>query len=265
MKDKKAILVFLFITFILSSICYYLVITGGESARNIIALLMWCPAIGAFIVQRLYYKGEKVLGFHKCSFKYNMMGFVLPLIYLGVSYGIYWWITKDTLSGKPQLTSIGMFIAMFFSSFITALGEEIGWRGFLLPKLSEATTVTYAIVFSGLIWAVWHFPLMITGVYKPGTPLWYQLSMFTIEILIISAMLTILRLKSNSVWPAAIFHASHNLFDQTVFMPLTVSDSSPYYIGETGILTAITMSIVLLIFYWIYRPINRTVHKKIMR
>lgn len=251
MKDKKAIGIFLLITIVLSCICYYVIISGKGSSDAYISLLMWCPAIGAFIVNFMYYRDGSVLGFNVGSLKYYIIAFLLPLVYLVVSYGIYWFINKESLVRMFPITSIGMFISMFIGSFVTAAGEEIGWRGFLLPRLTKVYSFWYGIIITGVVWALWHYPLLIAGLYKPGTPLWYQLSLFTIEILIISSILGILRLKSNSVWPAAIFHASHNMFDQSIFEPITFAEKSPYYVGETGFITAIAMALVLVGLYWI--------------
>ncbi len=108
--------------------------------------------------------------------------------------------------------------------------------------------VKTAIVFSGLIWAVWHFPLMLAGLYQTGTPVWYQLSVFTVEIVAMGGILAYLRLNSNSVWPAAILHMSHNYFDQVIFNPLTNNGSSAYFVGETGIITAVVLVVISFIF-----------------
>jgi len=150
------------------------------------------------------------------------------------------------MTGKIYTNSIGMLFVLFLPSVITATGEEIGWRGFLLPKMSEIWNVKTAIVVSGLIWAIWHFPLMIAGVYKPGTPLLYQLSMFTIEIIAVTAIMAFIRLNSKSVWPAIILHASHNYFDQIIFSPLTNEAKSAYFVGETGVITAILLVLIAL-------------------
>ena len=99
---------------------------------------------------------------------------------------------------------------------------------------------------------MWHFPLIIAGMYKPGTPMWYKLPMFTVEILAITAILTLLRVKSKSVWPAAIFHASHNYFDQSIFEPLTISANRTFFTGETGIITAVVMVLFAIVLFKIY-------------
>lgn len=61
-----------------------------------------------------------------------------------------------------------------FSGVFLAMGEEIGWRGFLLPKMDLLMSCKKAIILSGFIWVIWHFPLLIAGLYKSGTPFWYQ-------------------------------------------------------------------------------------------
>lgn len=244
MKDKKAIGLFLIITFALSGICYYIRIEGGDAARGIIAILMWCPGAAAFIVHRIYYHKEKILGWNKCKIRYVLIGILVPVMYLGFSYGLYWIINKGTLSGKIYTNFVGTLVVLILSSIITSTGEEIGWRGFLFPKMAQIWNIKTAVVVSGLIWGIWHYPLMITGLYQSGTPLWYRLPMFTIEVIAITTIMAIIRMNSKSVWPAIIIHASHNFFDQIIFSPLTNSDDSVYFVGETGVITAIVLVLI---------------------
>jgi len=247
MKDKKAIGVFLLIAFAMSGICYFIIINGGDAAAGMTSILMWCPGVAALITQRVFYRHQKTLGFNRCKNSYLLAAFLIPVIYLGISYGIFWWIEKDSFSGQLSTTSIPMLLILLPSSLITALGEEIGWRGFLLPKMSEILNINIAVVISGAIWAAWHFPLMLTGLYQAGTPVWYQLTLFTIEVISITGILAFLRLKSRSVWPAAIFHASHNYFDQVIFSPLTNSERSAYFVGETGIITVVVVVVIVTV------------------
>lgn len=253
MRDKKAVRLFLIITFALSGICYCIRIAGGDAAKNMTAILMWCPAISAFIIKRIYYRKEKLFGLNRCKLSYILTGLFIPVIYLGLSYGLYWIINRDVMTGEIYSNSIGILIVLFINSIILVTGEEIGWRGFLLPKMSEIWNVKTAVVVSGLIWAIWHFPLMIAGLYKPGTPFWYQLPIFTIEIIAITAIMALTRLKSKSVLPAIILHASHNYFDQIIFSPLTVGEKSAYFVGETGVITA---AIIVLVAFFVIRKKN---------
>lgn len=247
MKNKKAVVVFLIITLVLSSICYYIRIRGGNAAAGMTSILMWCPAVAAFIVKGKFYRKEKVLGWNGCQIKYIIAGIFVPIIYLGFSYGLYWIVNKTAFTGEIYINSIGLLLLLIPSSLLTAAGEEIGWRGFLLPKLTEIWNVKIAILISGLIWAVWHFPLMIAGLYQTGTSIWYQLPMFTIEIIAMTTIMAYLRLKSKSVRPAIILHASHNYIDQVICAPLTSANKQAYFVGETGLITAFMLIIVAII------------------
>jgi membrane protease YdiL (CAAX protease family) len=91
------------------------------------------------------------------------------------------------------------------------------------------------------MWAAWHYPILLFGDYNAGTPAWYGLSCFTVMVVASSFIAAWLRLRSGSLWTAAIFHASHNLFIQGVFTPLTVdTGATKYVIDEFGIGLAVT-------------------------
>ena len=94
-------------------------------------------------------------------------------------------------------------------NMIPALGEEIGWRGWLLPRLLPLGPVP-AILFSGLIWGLWHSPLVLLGYNYPDAP-------GSLAVLAMVGMCTVvggvfgwLRLRSGSVWPSALAHGSFN-------------------------------------------------------
>jgi len=125
-----------------------------------------------------------------------------------------------------------------------ALGEEIGWRGFLVPELSKVVSFPAIGLISGLMWATYHYPVLIFADYNAGTPIWYGLGCFTVMVVADSFILAWLALRSGSLWPAAILHASHNLFIQSICTPLT-RDTGPtkYIIDEFGIGLVITITI----------------------
>jgi membrane protease YdiL (CAAX protease family) len=91
-----------------------------------------------------------------------------------------------------------------------ALGEEIGWRGFLYPRLRAKLGDTLAVLAVGVIWGVWHAPLLLLGYNYPTlAPGWrlVWMSVFCIEL---TAILAWVRQRSRSVWPAAIGHGTVN-------------------------------------------------------
>jgi membrane protease YdiL (CAAX protease family) len=131
------------------------------------------------------------------------------------------------------------------------LGEEIGWRGLLVPELAREYTFTATALISGGIWALWHFPIILFADYiTPGLPGWFALICFTVMVLGISFAFAWLRLKSGSLWTAVLLHASHNLFIQTIFTPLTQdSGATSYWIDEFGIGLALAAAVVAFLFW----------------
>lgn len=248
-KEKKAVIIFLIITFMLSSICYYIYIAGGKAASGITALLMWCPGITAIIIKKFFYNNQKPLGLNRCDIKYIILGIIIPLLYLLVSYGIYWAFNPVSFKMKLYSGSFGIMILAVFSSVITAMGEEIGWRGFLLPEMDRLMSRKMAILICGLIWAVWHFPLMISGLYNSGTPAWYQLPMFTIDVMLMTSIMAYLRFNSKSIWPTIMLHASHNYIDQLLCAPSTNYKGSTFFVGETGFITVVCILIAAVVIY----------------
>ena len=135
-------------------------------------------------------------------------------------------------------------------------GEEVGWRGFLLPELTRRTGFLTASVITGLIWAVWHYPLIF---FAPevfdfgGLSLYFGVPMFTLTLIAVSVVLGWLRLKTGSVWPAVIAHGSHNSFTLSFFNDLTSeTGAAPYIAGEVGIGLLVAWGIVALTAWRIY-------------
>ena len=107
----------------------------------------------------------------------------------------------------------GMLIAPFVNGIAT-FGEEFGWRGYLQPKLlALGLNPRWAMVVMGVIWGVWHWPVILMGhnygLAYPGSPFLGPLAMvwFTLAA---GTLLGWLTYKARSVWPAVIGHAALN-------------------------------------------------------
>ncbi len=248
---KKAFLTFFAIVILLSAVVETMICRGGP--EWIYLVLMWIPAMAAivancvsfwenkepFSLKKLFAKG----GFRKCKLRYVLLGCLLPLIYLLVPYMIYWRIYPENfayhgvslvviLKDILPVLVIGTLISM-----LSAVGEEIGWRGFMVPALVERLGLNKTLLISSLFWCCWHLPLLIGGDYMPGTPLWFQIPAFVLCIFPVGVMIGLLTLQSGSVWPAAFLHAAHNNYDQAVFAVITAGANKMYFISETGVLT----------------------------
>ena len=240
----KQIVVYLALAFGFSSLPYYLIIhTGrlGTGAGMAVSLIMWCPGLAALVSCALFRIDLANLGWNWRPAKYEIWGYVIPLIYALPVYIATWLLIRGSFAfydfAKPMAESFGfpnaplattlflgipvLAIVGVVGSLSRALGEEIGWRGFLLPRLVERVGFTWGCLLSGCIWAVWHYPALLFADYNAGTRPAFALACFTLMVIAISYVLGWLRLKSGSLWPAAMLHASHNLFIQAIFDRMT--------------------------------------------
>ncbi len=100
---------------------------------------------------------------------------------------------------------------------IPALGEEWGWRGYLLPRLTGTRGVVTGLLLSGAIWGLWHAPLTLLGYNYPSLGPWAALY-FTGFCVLAGVVFGWLRLLSGSVWPAVVAHASLNAVAPAVML-----------------------------------------------
>lgn len=250
--NKKAVKLFLLIVLVLSAIAEgFVIITGLEGA---IILLMAIPTIAALIAKQVYLKGEKkVFSFRKCQWKYIGLALLFPLLYMGIPYFIYWAINPGSMI--MEITPMQIFATAFGTllgivvNMLPSLGEEIGWRGFLVPRLMKWVGLEKMLIMTGLIWGLWHCPILISGLYMPGTPVWFKVPMFMIIVGSVGVMIAIITLRSRSIWPAVVMHAAHNMYDQAIFSVITEGENKMYYVSETGIFTAV---VVVGMAIWMY-------------
>lgn len=184
---------------------------------------------------------------NKCIF----LAYLVPLGYASLAYGAVWawrlggWNSEFVslvaqgfgLQGLPAWGSLTLYITSMATAGLilnlsTALGEEIGWRGFLVPELAKQMSFTKVSLLSGVVWAAWHAPLLFFADYNAGTNRLYALGCCTASLVSLSFVLAWLRLKSDSLWPAALLHASHNVcpvcvrqFDSQYRLDLLVQNS----------------------------------------
>jgi Type II CAAX prenyl endopeptidase Rce1-like len=86
------------------------------------------------------------------------------------------------------------------------------------------------------LWSAWHYPILLLADYDSGTPAWFGLTCFTVMVVGISFVFAWMRLKSGSLWTGMFLHASHNLWIQGIFDPLTTdTGKTRFVIGEFGI------------------------------
>ena len=264
----NTIFIFLAIVTILSSIFHYAIVKLYPS-RIYIGGLMWCPALATIITLKLKKRPISSLNWNWGNWKYIRLSYIIPALYGLITYILIWisgfgsianketiqnWAKELGLIGIGNLNSTSIVIIAVIllgtveviRSSATTLGEEIGWRGFLIYEFRKVLSFTGVSIFSGIIWASWHWPVIVYY----GSNIAMELTTFYIVIISMSFIMTYYTFKSNSLWPAVIFHAVSNVFIQKILPELTIkTEGAEHWHGEYGIMFAI-VTFVFGIYYW---------------
>jgi len=271
-NSRQQMAIYLLLVLAFSSVFYFLILRAhslGGGGGLFVFGIMWCPALAGMATLKLSGRDLRDLGWKWPQSPYAVQSWFIPLLYAAIAYGIVW---VAHLGGFPNhefmgvlaqrmglrvspVTSTAVYVLLAGSfglakGLASALGEEIGWRGFLVPELSMNVSFTATALISVAIWACWHYPLLIWGDYNSGTPTWYGLSCFTVMVISISFVFAWMRLKSGSLWTGALLHASHNLYIQAIFTPLTRdTGKTAWYIDEFGAVVPIVV-LCFAIYFW---------------
>jgi membrane protease YdiL (CAAX protease family) len=223
--------------------------------------LMWVPAAASAVARLVLHEGFSDVSFHVGGRRgWKAIGFALifPIIVGMISYGLAW--TTGLVHFSPQpISLVASFIGdstppvlvfvinlaaaatvVTIFSVRTAAGEEIGWRGYMLTRLIDAG-VPMPIFVSGVIWGLWHVPLILGGVYLAGPPPALSALLWMIVATSFSFVFARLRLETGSVWPAIGLHAAWNSIIQAAFDPASAGATATLWVGESGIVVALTM------------------------
>ena len=162
----------------------------------------------------------------------------------------------DVLAAYPQVAATNMPAPVFilvtainavllgpFLGLIIAFGEEYGWRGYLQTELIRLGRVR-GVFLLGVIWGIWHWPVIWMGYNYPGQPILGSIAMVVMCILL-AYVLAYAVFKSNGIWTAAYLHALNN---QTLsFYVITlVAPTSVLWSFGVGVPSMIMGAIVVL-------------------
>jgi len=179
------------------------------------------PAIGAIVVRKwITREGFADAGLSlnlRQGWKYYLFALIYPAIVVPGTL-----ILARIISGEQPdfsdlaVASLAQMIIIAIISTPIVWGEEFGWRGYLQVRLLADQPVKAAIA-TGLIWAIWHFPMILMGFLFSGNPL--GLVLFPINMIITSLFYGWFQLRSGSIWAVSLAHAAGN----TMVTPLLSS------------------------------------------
>lgn len=235
-RERKGLLIFLLLTFGLTWAVEIGLVRRYDLGSPIsIALLvgvMFLPGLSALFVRlAVERQGFADAGLRWGGGRYYLAGWLLPISFGLAAMGLSVWLRQAEFdpwmaelmvkihervpsSDLPPPERIRVYLILgsltqvVVINFIPCLGEEFGWRGYLLMRLLPLGAGR-ALVLTGVIWGVWHAPIILQGHNYPDHPLLGVPLMIGFCVLL-GIILGWVRLASGSVFPAAVGHASVN-------------------------------------------------------
>jgi membrane protease YdiL (CAAX protease family) len=215
----------------------------------LVPIAMWAPAAGAFVarrtVDRAFVGTLPLARWGVTGPRVVLRPLVIPLVVYAAAYAIAWRAGLAHWNpGEGRWTSAGQIAANLvinlsvlgvFGTF-TAMGEEIGWRGYLQPRL-DAAGIRRSVVVVWLCQLAYHVPLMLGAGYVDVGGFGPSVALFAIGDLPMTFIIARESYLARSVWPAIFLHSFHNTISQWLFPKLFTLDANQIWLrGEDGIL-----------------------------
>jgi uncharacterized protein len=277
LQARRGLAIYFAVLVPLSAVFETLMILGNSSW---LWALMWTPAAASVVARLVLREGFADVSFRiggSRGWKAIVLALIFPIVVGLISYSIAW--TTGLVHFNPQPIALATrFVGGAASPLVvfiinlavattivtifsvrTAAGEEIGWRGYMLTRLIDAG-LPKPVLLSGVIWGLWHVPLILGGVYLAGPPPVVSASLWMVTATAFSFVFARLRLATGSVWPAITLHAAWNSVIQVAFDPASTGAGTTLWVGESGILVALTMIVAAVIFTggrWTIRRVPR--------
>jgi len=295
-SDAKKLNTFLIFVFGLSFVAAGLFYGLGQQLNSAVGMAfavsyMFFPAIASIIVEKFMYhepiKGKPLINLRPN--KWFLLAWLLPpavaflafavsLLFPSVSFtpdmaGMF--ARYESILSPEELEEIrvsqaalpispilmGLFsglIAGLTVNAIAGLGEEWGWRGFMVRQLQKKSFF-YASLFIGLVWGLWHAPIILMGHNYPEHPV-VGVLMMTVWCILLSPLFLYVTLKTKSVLAAAIMHGTLN--GTAGLAIILVSGGSDLLVGMTGLAGFIALALTIGILYFYDTHISK---EQIMR
>ena len=237
-KDLKWLTIWIFI----ATLMYHFFIAHTEEPRSYLGLLMIIPLL-IFLIQHIvtYKKIDiKQFSFKKPKNAPLLLSIVLPIT-LGLFVHTYFFLTNQGtfLFEEPNELLILLALGLTITT-ISALFEEIIWRGYYHNRLRKVYSFHKAAFIIALIWSTWHLPIAL--LYKEYTSLIIGIISYLVILFFTSYLLSYLREQSESIIPATFFHGLMNIFYFVDGIQMHLSLH----------MLELTKSIILIIFFFVF-------------
>ncbi|POH63018.1 hypothetical protein C3B61_15205 [Cryobacterium zongtaii] len=179
---------------------------------------------------------------------------------LGITrLGLRWWPVALAATAGVSVTAAGMTVVLGFSQIaaptaaalqdllslcitgtVLAFAEEVGWRGYLQPRVVPWLGEKFAYLGIGVVWVIWHLMyILFTPFYHADGDRWIVLTLFSATVIAFSFLFGQLRTLSGSVWPVVLAHVAHNVAFAWIGSAIVLTNQTvlvnEYLAGDTGL------------------------------
>ena len=236
---------------------YYQVVTSFS---------MLCPAIANILTRIVTKEGFENSLFKmkiKGNIRYLVLAFLLPVVYSTVSaFAVALFLMPSEAFGEIfknfdfwEFSSMIIYV-LAFSSLVSlfGFGEEFGWRGYLTPKLEQLMPFPAAIIVSGIIWGMWHAPIIACGHNFGKDYFMYPylgIGLMCLFCVFIGFYFTQLTKASGSVIPASLAHiVNNNILNEIVLIFMMKSehfDPEKLSVINYSVVMMVTTSVIVTV------------------
>ena len=245
-KKKIETIIFVVLCLAVSNVFWYLAYANEESDYTIIFMVLasFFPMVLSLIMTKITKEGWNCLGV-KFNFKRGWKIYLLSI--LGTSILPY--LTDvllllifpnnvSTTFTSAELSSVAIGILIGTACFIECLGEELGWIGYLFPRLEEQCGTVVSCVLLGIIRAMWHIGILIFMDF----PVYAFVEIMLSNIFLQPFMIWMYK-KSGSLFPCTISHGITNM------LPIFLVYEKEWYYKS---ITPIFVGLIPVVIYGIY-------------
>jgi membrane protease YdiL (CAAX protease family) len=253
-RARRGLAVYFALVVLLTGMLDVAIIRNPEFDSLALATML-VPAIASVVARLALREGFGDVSFRIGgwrTWKIVLLAPVFPLVVCSIAYGVGW--STGLVQFAPQ--PVGPFLigiaVVLLPSVILVSGEEIGWRGYMLTRLIDAR-VPHPLVANGLIWGMWHTPLLLAGIWAAGPSPILSAVLAVGMMTAYGCVIARVRLVTGSVWTAVAFHFAWNRIIQSGFDAVSGGPGARLWLGESGILTAIVVLSVVGALVWAER------------
>ncbi len=221
--DKnKAIRNIVIFTLLVTGLAWLGPVLGGDPTEPGLGFLVWgtAPLVSALIM-KFVLRDEVSLGFRpnlKGNGRYYLLSILIYPVSILIVLGLGLLLGASTLGSMTMPAVATKMAPLAVTFFIFALFEEIGWRGYLAPKVASVNDRLLGHAIVGLIWASWHFPYVNELWSHTSEGLVTLLPRFIFGALVTAVIYGEIRIRTGSVWPSVLMHWTGNTIANTLLV-----------------------------------------------